>query len=276
MNSPPSFWRLVLQWLCGVLLAIVLTALFIAAAFAQLTSREPAERVHRRAIATLTDIDARLPAIEDALKTESARPQTGPLQVPDFPIPVQLTVDEARDLRGAALRDRILRDAAATLYDDGMSQWAAAEGRTQSIDDVSTPGAIKTGFGLARDSTHGLFLAGAIALAALAAALALGLLFAVRDWNLRLVALGTTVLAAALPCLAAVIAVRFGFKTAQTGADPFVQALLDIGIDAMSVPIRDYLVLSALGFGVAGLGAFGSWLQTRGPRRLAPALPPGE
>jgi hypothetical protein len=101
-------------------------------------------------------------------------------------------------------------------------------------------------------------------------------MLAIRDWNMRLVALGSLIFGAALPCLAAAIAVRFGFKTAQTEADPFTTGMLDLGIDAMWVPIRDYLALSALGFAVAGLGALGAWLQGRPPRRRLPATPAAE
>ena len=51
--------------------------------------------------------------------------------------------------------------------------------------------------------------------------------------------------------------------TAEEEADPFVTGLLDLGVDAMWVPIRDYLALSALGFSVIALGVFCLWWQAR-------------
>lgn len=276
MSRRGPYLRLFLQWLIAVLLGAVLIALFVVIGFVQLTSEETGTRVHRRAIAALTDTDAVLPGIEAALDDADADPQAGTVLVPDFPVPVRLTADEARTLRGAALRDRILDEASATLYDDGMSAWAATDERAQRIEPVSAAGAVKAGLGLARDSKHNLFLWGAALLTVVAALLAGALLLAVRDWNLRFVSLGTVVFAAALPCLAAAIALRFAFKTAQTDADPFVDELLDLGIDAMWVPIRDYSILSILGFAVAGLGAAGAWLQGRSQPRVVHAIPRGE
>ena len=277
MTAPSSFRRLASQWLATAAFAVVLLAFFVVLAGVQLTSEDTGLRVHRRSVATLTDIDATLPEIEAALDTAAEDPPGPTVLVPGFPIPVQLSTEEARTLRGASLRQRILDDSAALLYEDGMAEWAAADpDSVQRIDRASTNGIIKTGLGMVRDSRHTLFLAGAAFLGITALLLAVGMAIAIRDWNMRLVALGSVVFGSALPCLAAAIAVRFGFKTAQTDADPFVEALLGLGADAMWVPIRDYLVLSSLGFAVAGLGALGAWLQGRGPRRAVPAMPPVE
>jgi len=264
-----------LQWLVAAVLGAVLIVLFGLIAFLQLTSEETGTRVHRRAIAALTDIDSILPQIEDALDNADEDPATGTVLVPDFPIPVRLTAAEAHTLRGDALRDRILGEASAIVYEEGMSQWAAAGERTQNIQRASAAGAVQTGLGLARQSAHTRLFWGAVVLTAIAALLAAGLLFAVHGWELRLVSLGTVIFAAALPCLAAAIAVRFAFKTAQTDADPFVEEMLNLGIDAMRVPIRDYIVLSTLGFAVAGLGTLGAWLEGRGSARPARAIPRG-
>ncbi len=276
MTQRTSFLRLVSLWLIASLLAAALVALFFLAAAVQLTSEETGTRVHRRSVATLTEIDALIPGIEAALDEADAL-QGGSVTVPGFPIPVRLTADEARTLRGAALRDRILDESAALIYDDGMGIWATADPNgVQRIERVSTSGIIKTGLGMAHDSRHTVFVAAAVLVGIIAFLLAAGLALTVRDWSMRLVALGSVVVLAALPCLAAAIAVRFGFKTAQTEADQFTTAMLDLGIDAMWVPIRDYLTLSALGFAVAGLGALAAWLQGRAPRRPLPLPPAAE
>lgn len=276
MTQQTSFLRLASQWLIAALLAAALVALFVFLAAVQLTSEETGTRVHRRSVATLTEIDALMPSIEAALD-KADTPQGASVTVPGFPIPVPLTADEAQTLRGTALRDRILDESAALIYGDGMGVWAAADPNgVQRIERVSTPGMIKTGLGMAHDSRHTLFVAAAVLVGIIAFLLAAGLALTIRDWNMRLVALGSVVFGAALPCLAAAIAVRFGFKTAQTEADQFTTAMLDLGIDAMWVPIRDYLALSALGFTVAGIGALGAWLQGRAPRRPLPLTPAAE
>jgi phosphate/sulfate permease len=274
VTQQPSLLRIASQWVIAALLAAVLAALFILIAAVQLSSEETAIKAHRRAVATLTEIDRLLPRIEDELENTNV-PAGETVPVPGFPIPVQLTADETDTLRGAELREQILDGAAKLVYEDGMDSWSGADrDGVQRIERISAAGAVDTGLGLATESRHRLFVAGAVLLGVVALALAAGLMLAVRDWNMRLVALGSVIIAAGLPSLAAAIAARFAFKTAQTDADPFVEELLDIGVDAAWVPIRDYLILSALGFVVAGLGALGAWLQGRPARQAAmPAAP---
>ncbi len=72
-------------------------------------------------------------------------------------------------------------------------------------------------------------------------------------------------IAAALPSLATAVAVRFGFRTAQEEADPFVSGLLDLGVEAMMVPIRNYLALTVLGFTVLLLTLVFIWASSRQP-----------
>jgi hypothetical protein len=273
LTQNTSFLRLASQWVVAAVLAAVLAAFFVLIGAVQLTSQESGLRAQRRAIATLTEIDGLLPGIEAALDEAEAAEGTS-VRVPGFPIPVELTAEEAATLRGPALRERILDDAAASLYGDGQGAWAAADpAGVQRIERVSAAGGVETGMGMARDSRNRLLLAGAVLVGVVAFLLAVGLMFAIRDWNIRLVALGSVVIASALPCLAAAIGVRFAFKTAQTDADPFVEEMLDLGVDAMWVPIRDYLTLSGLGFAVAGLGALGAWLEGRSARGALPAAP---
>lgn len=266
MTERTSFLRLASQWLIGFLLAGVLTALFVLIAAVQLSSEETGTRAHRRSVATLTEIDRLIPGIEADLDlTDATSDET--VQVPRFPFPVLLTADEARTLRGAALRERMLDSAAALLYEDGMEMWAAADpDAVQRIDRVSTTGALETGMGLVSDSWNTKFVIIAVLLGVLSLLLTAGLMLTVHDWNMRFVALGSVIIAAGLPCLAAAIGIRFAFNTAKTDADSFVTDMLDLGIDSVWVAIRDYLTISALGFVVAGLGALGAWLQGRAAR----------
>jgi membrane protein implicated in regulation of membrane protease activity len=194
VTQQPSFLRIASQWVIAALLAAVLAALFILIAAVQLSSEESATKAHRRAVATLTEIDRLLPGIEDELEKTDV-PPGGPSGA-GFPIPVQLTSDEAETLRGAELRERILDGAAKLVYEDGMDSWSGADrDGVQRIERISAAGAVDTGLGLATESRHRLFVAGAVLLGIIALVLAAGLMVAVRDWNLRLVALGSVIIA---------------------------------------------------------------------------------
>ncbi|MEE8201092.1 MAG: hypothetical protein V3R29_07975, partial [Candidatus Acidoferrales bacterium] len=94
------------------------------------------------------------------------------------------------------------------------------------------------------------------------AAFAVLLMTSVRSWG-RLIALSAVTIGAALPLLAAAVGVRFAFRTAEEEADPFVSGLLDLGVEAMWVPIRNSLVLTVLGFAVMGMTLVLMWASSR-------------
>jgi len=263
--------RAVSQWLIGVALAVLLTLFFVAISAVQLSSEGTGQRLLRRNIAVSTDIDAVLPDIETALQ-ERAREASGEtVRVPDFPIPVDLTRDEALQLEGAALRARILSEASDRVYEDGMSAWSAADpDARQSIETISVPGALKRGLGLTTAANHDRMVIVAIVLGVLSAVCAAMLVASVRSWG-RLVALSAAIIAAALPLLAAAVAVRFAFRTAQEEADPFVWGLLELGVEAMWVPIRNYLALTVLGFTLLMLTLLFIWVGSRWSPRSAGA-----
>lgn len=251
------------QWVVAFVLTISLIAFLLALAGLQVTAEDTGERVLRRAVAVTTDLDANLPHIESALHDAAKQGQGDKVTVPDFPIPVQLPRTEATTLSGAALRDRLLQEAAARLYDDGSSAWAAGDpGAHQDVQRISSAGALDSGLGLVTDSTHTVFLIAVIVLGVVSMALA-GLLLATVRWYFRLIALGGVTLAAALPSLAAAVGLRFAFRTGQPESDGFSRRLLDLGIDTTWVAISDYLTLTVLGFLVVGVAALVLWQQAR-------------
>lgn len=265
MNEAEPFLRVASQWLLGVILAIVLSGLFLAVMAMQLTAAGTGQRILRRAVADTTQIDAVLPGIQAGLR-EAAQDSDGErVAVPDFPIPVELAREEAFQLQGAELRARLLDESARRLYQNGMSAWAAADPEAeQDIETISTVGALHWGLGLITEGNHTRLVIAASVLGALAVVLAILLISTVRSYT-RLIALGAATLAAALPSLAAVIAIRFVFRSAEEEADPFVTSLLSLGVDSVSVPLRNYLALSALSFAVIGVAGFFVWWQARRP-----------
>ena len=257
------------QWTIGAALAVLLTLFFVAISAVQLSSEGSGQRLLRRSVAVSTDIDAVLPDIQTGLR-EAARQGSGEtVRVPDFPIPLDLTRDEALSLEGPSLRERILSLASDRLYEDGMSAWSAGDqDARQSIETISVPGAFKRGLGLITAQNHDRMVIAAIVLGVLSAVCAALLVASVRSWG-RLVALSAVVIVAALPLLAAAVAVRYAFRTAQEEADPFVWGLLELGVEAIGVPIRNYLALTALGFTVLLLTLMFIWAASRWPQRRA-------
>ncbi|MCH7835938.1 MAG: hypothetical protein IH864_03640 [Chloroflexi bacterium] len=265
-NSGSTFTALLRaasQWVIGVALAVMLLFLFLAINAAQISSEGAGQRILRWSVAVGTNIDAILPDLQAALQEEAREGGADPVRVPDFPILVEIPRDDALSLEGAALRVRVLNEAGARLYEDGMSAWAGADlDSEQSIETISAAGALKRGLGLITDKNHDRIVIAAIVLGVLSAVFAVMLVASMRSWG-RLVALSAVTIAAALPSLAAAVAVRFGFRTAQEGADPFVSGLLDLGVEAMWVPIRNYLALTVLGFTVMLLTLVIIWVSSR-------------
>jgi len=279
VTGPPSpngssfapLLRAVSQWLVGAALAVLLTLFFLAISAVQLSSEGAGQRLLRRSVAVATEIDAVLPDIEAALH-EQARQESGEtIRVPDFPIPVDIPREEARRLEGPALRERILSGASARLYEHGTSAWSAADpDARQSIETISVPGVMRRGLGLITDSSHDRMVIAAVVLGVLSALSAAVLVASLRSWG-RLIALSAITILAALPLLAAAVALRFACRTAQEEADPFVSGLLELGVEAMWVPIRNYLALTVLGFTALLLTLVLMWASSRWSASRGPA-----
>jgi hypothetical protein len=200
--------------------------LFLAVNAVQLSSDGAGQRILRRSVAVSTNIDAILPDLQAALREQAPESDADPVRLPDFPIPVDIPRDDALSLEGTALRERILNESAARLYEHGMSAWAEADDKgKQDIELVSTAGLLERGLGLVTAKNHDRMVIAAAVLGFLSAAFAVLLLTSVRSWG-RLIALSAVTITAALPSLGAAVAVRFGFRTAQEEADPFVSVPL--------------------------------------------------
>jgi hypothetical protein len=269
VSTEPSILRVASQWLVGLALTVSLALLSFAVLGLQVTSQETGERIQRRAAAALTDIDQLLPNIEADLKAAAASAGEDLVRVPGYPLPIDLPRVDAESLEGNELRARLLDESAQALYEQGMSAWASGDPEArQDIDRVSTAGLVYRGLGLVQDQAYTYFLVATILLGVLSALLAVILALTLHGFYARLMAFGSVLIAVSLPCLAASVAIRFAFKTAQSEADDFVEALLGLGVDTMWLPIRMYLAASILGFGLVALSSFCGWLSAR-PRRGA-------
>ena len=264
MSAEPSLVRIASQWLLAIVVALLATSFFLALAAIQVTSEDTGQRIQRRAAAALTDIDEILPSIETQLDEAAADAEGAVVLVPGYPIPVELTREEAETLRGDELKQRLLLESGKALYQDGMSVWAngAPAGR-QEIDNVSSAAAVYRSLNLVRDSTHTYLVVLAALLGVLTVIIGVVLLLSIRTGFMRLLAVGVILLVASMPALAAAVAVRFAMKTAQTDADSFVEEMLELGVDTMWLPIRLYLALSMVGFATVGIASIGMWWDSR-------------
>jgi hypothetical protein len=229
----------------------------------QVTSEESAHRILRRGVAITTDIDTLLPRLETDLHASAQSSEGDTVRVPNFPVPVDIPREEARRIAGQDLRTRILDQAADHLYEDGMSAWARgdAEG-SQDIERVSTAGGLHRAFGLATQKWNTVFLIAAILFGFLSFVLA-ALLWAGLKSYLRLLAIGAAATTAAVISLAGAVGVRFALRTAETEADPFEEQLISLGVDTVWLFIRNYLILSLLGFATLAISSLLLWWQAR-------------
>jgi hypothetical protein len=251
------------QWLVGAFLAFTLAAFFLFATAFQVSSDGAAHRILRRGIAITTDIDAVLPQITTDLQAAAQTGEQDPVRVPNFPVPVDVPKNEAATLQGAELRQRILDASADRVYEDGMSAWAQSD--TQSNQDIarfSTAGGLNRAFGLVTEKWNTVYLIATLLFGFLSLVLAAILWLNLKSY-VRLLALGAATATAAVISLAGAVAVRFALRTAETEADPFEKELLGLGVDVVWLFIRNYLVLSLLGFAVLAVAAFFLWWDAR-------------
>lgn len=263
MRDDSSFVRVASQWLLVLFLAVTLGLFFLFATAFQVTSDDSAHRILRRGVAITTEVDALLPQIQTELKAAAESAEGDQVRVPTFPVPVDIPRADAARIEAAELRSRILEQSTDRLYNDGMSAWTAGDPEAQqSIDRVSTAGGLHRAFGLVTEKWNTVFLIAAALFGFLSVVLFVALWLNLKPY-LRLLALGGAVSVASITSLAAAVAVRFALRTAESGADPFEEQLIDLGVDTVWLFIRNYLILSLLGLALLLLAWLFLWLESR-------------
>jgi hypothetical protein len=262
--------RVASQWLLVLMLAVLLGAFFLFATAYQATSGETADRILRRGIAITTEIDTILPRIETDLEVAAQTAEGDQVTVPNYPVPVQIPKQDVGGIESSELRERILQQSADRLYEDGMSAWAANDPEAQqSIDRFSTPGAMHRPFAMVTEKWNTVFLIAALLFGFLSLVLA-ALLWVSLVSYLRLLAIGAAISIASISSLALAVAVRFALRTAETEADAFEEQLIDLGVDTVWLFIRNYLILSLLGFVLVAIASVFLWWQARTSPQAAP------
>ena len=243
------------KWVWGVLLVLVLLLLLLALSLAHVTAGGPAKRSLRQSIAILTEIDAFLDGHWETLREDAERAQGANEQVslPDFPVQVTFAPEQVLELDREAFRALLLDQSAVRVYEEGVS--ALQKGQSTDVGFFSLQGALQNGINFQRSTPHNALTVATVMLAALAAALALTLARASQGYG-RLLALGVSVLLAALLFLILAMAMRYALRLAADGADDYLaRELLVLGEELAWAPIRNGIIFSAGGGVLVALGA---------------------
>ena len=256
--------RAALQWLSGILFALCLMALFLVVNAYQLTNADTAQRILTRAVATFTEIDALLPAIRADLAESLQADDSPTVTVPLFPIPVELTRQEATAISSAELRSRLLDTAAQKAYQEGMSVFSLSDPQAkQNIDPLSPEGGVKRGLGFLSDDIHSALGITIWVLGGLSLVMGALVLLSTKGLG-RITALGACLMGAAVPSLVVAVGVRWGFRSsAEDQDDYFLAQLLNLGNDVARLPLRNYTILCLLALGLVMLGLALVLLETR-------------
>lgn len=249
------------QWLIALLFALSLVTFVVFLSLWQITASGAGSHLLSRSVAETADLDSALPDIESALGDAVKQSAEDPLTIPNFPITVQITRDEAIGTTSEDLYARILNTSGDAIYNDGVAVWDDTDpDASQAIARGSTAGAVRLGVGFIGNTQHVIFfaLAGIAGLATLVFAFALTVqMSALR----RLVTLGTVAAGSAVPAF--IVALLVGVLLPTLGSGAYSDSMLDIAVDAESVAVRNFVIVSLLGLAVAVTGLTSASLQAR-------------
>lgn len=249
------------RWVIAAALAVALIAFVAFLSLAQVASGGAGRRVMARTIAAMTEIDSSMPGIQASLEETAGQSEVDPIPVPGFPIAV--TVSREIVLAGDTeqIRDEILTQSAALMYDDGVSIWDDTDpDAQQTIARSSAAGGVRAVLSLVGSTPRTIFLTLAVISGLVTAALATALTLPMSALR-RLTALGAVFAAVGIPAVIVVLLMQL--VTNAAGDDPFGDALGDIAVDAEGVGLRNYLIVSVLGLTFLALGIGGAMLESR-------------
>ena len=245
----------------AILLGLDIAVLLVMLSFANITSDGPAKRALGQTFAVLVEIDAYLDQHEPAIRQQPNQ-SFEPVPLPDLPIELSLSADEARNDAPAVLRQLIIERAAQRLHDDGAA--ALRDGQPASEGRFSLPGVVGSGIDLLRPAPHRALAILTLVFAVAAAALALGLALTTRGYR-RLWAVGLSAFLASVPFLALAIGLRFTLRIAAHGTDGYLaREFLGLTQELTWAAIRDgtIFVVGSGAIALAGLG-LGRWSDLR-------------
>jgi hypothetical protein len=243
----------------AAMLAVSVFFLVLSLSARQATQPGTAQRVIESGIASLTDIDRLIAEDADALRRLAQSGDTATFAIPGYPLDIRLTHDEIRTLSNDQLRDLILSRSSAVVYTEGLRSFDRTG--SQSISRFSSQGVLKSLVGELSESTNHRATIATVVFAVLVALFAVAVLAAGEGWS-RLRTAGIATLLGALPGLA-LFAFAWFMAGRIGGGDPFVQDIRSIARSVLSVPMRNFLVVTVLGGFIVVLGAVFGMLSGR-------------
>ncbi|MEX0784411.1 MAG: hypothetical protein WD557_17360 [Dehalococcoidia bacterium] len=220
-------------------------ALFVGALSGRQVSQEDsALPVLEASIDALTDTDQLVQSQHESLKTlanSSADDQT--FTVPGFPLDIPLTSEEVTTMDAPALAGLLRARSARVVYEEGMSAFATTGNQDDGI--FSAQGVVRRVSDRLTEDASNKATTATVVFLLISAALGVAVVLAYRE-DRRLRALGIGVLLGGLAGLA--LCLMLSLITRQAGGDdPFVNDVQDIVTEVLSVPRRNFLIVSFLG-----------------------------
>jgi hypothetical protein len=218
-------------------------ALFVGALSARQVSQEDeALPILESSIEALTDTEQLVASQHESLRT-LANSGGETLTVPGFPVEVQLTVEEVNTLDAGELAALLRQRAALVVYDQGMGALDTTGNQDDGL--FSAQGIVRRVSDRLTDDAAGTASTATTIFLITTAILAVAVVLLYRE-DRRLRALGIGVLLGGLGGLA--LCLLLSLLAGQAGGDdPFVQDVRDIVGEVLSVPRRNFLIVSFLG-----------------------------
>ena len=229
--------------LVSALLAVGVFLLILSLSVGQSTDPAPAQRLIESGIAVTTDVDSVIAENFDALRELARTTNAQVFVIPGYPLEVFLTRDELLTQTPAQIRDLVLSRSAAVVYTQGLDAFDRTG--NQSLSRFSWQGLIEFGVSQLSESTNERAGTASLAFALLVAVAAFAALVVNTGWT-GVRVLGVATLLGTLPGVLLFALAWFGAGEVG-GGDPFVQDLREIVRTVVAVPLRNYVVVAALG-----------------------------
>ena len=251
-----DWWRSVVRWGTVLLLAFFSILLILTWSAIQTTSEETGRQIIQRSLLPITEIDDVLDAEYNALVSE-ARLNQDPATivfVPSYPLEIPIPTQDLATMSREELRTFLLIESTERMYAQGVSIFQRESTGFSSVGLLSARGVLRLTVGQITQDSHQIaqIVGGMLLLVTAVLVLAVVLL---SDGFQRIRNVGFALSIGMIPMTMVVVAVRFAFRSSADDAiDPFNEALFDISVDLMWIPIRNFIIFSVLGLLVLGLG----------------------
>lgn len=248
------FWRAAVRGGAIVLLACLVILTIVAWSAIQISDRDNAERILKRTLVPLTEIDEVLAREYAGLIEEASQGETSTLEVPGYPLPIAIPARQLAGMTRAEVRAYLLEQSAQRLYADGVSAFQREQSTGGGSGIFSAQGVMRRTVGQLTQDTHQIAQIVGGLLAFVTALLVGGVCLSTQGFA-RVQHLGLAITIGAAPMTVVVVGVRFALRNlAEETEDPFNAELLTIGAQVLWIPIRNFIIFAILGLLVLALG----------------------